>query len=364
MEITDNNTPELSNSSVSTVGEQLTLQGQITKLTSIVKQMADEFQHMKETKTNSSEKRKIDLSEEAGPSGLQGYKIPKRTHEMSDSEESETDQLNAEIDAVLGDGSDSAQTADPSQVDDMDQIIQLYETDDAPGEPLVNDKLANLVNKMIRNKLPEKQANEKMEQYKRPKNLDNLKVPQVNPGIYRKLREVTIKKDRYARHMQNALVKGMIPLARITDVLTTQNAVQGEDLQMLKKLAIDAMQFFAEANYELNIQRKMSMRNDIGQQYAALCSPQVAVTDWLFGDDLAKEMKEIGDQNRIGNKFTGNNYGGNNYGSKSNGRFPFKNGGGKKFAKHSSYQNGGSKNFHGRGKPFYKQRENKSKDNQ
>ena len=44
------------------------------------------------------------------------------------------------------------------------------------------------------------------------------------------------------------------------------------------------------------------MKPDIGKDYAALCSPHVPFRDLLFGDDLQKQLKDIGDVNKIGAK--------------------------------------------------------------
>lgn len=42
------------------------------------------------------------------------------------------------------------------------------------------------------------------------------------------------------------------------------------------------------------------MKPDIGKHYASLCSQQSPFTDYLFGDDLQKQLKDIGDVNKIG----------------------------------------------------------------
>lgn len=48
----------------------------------------------------------------------------------------------------------------------------------------------------------------------------------------------------------------------------------------------------------------MFLKPDIGKEYSALCSSQLPFTDLLFGDDLQKHVKDIGDQNKIGAKIT------------------------------------------------------------
>jgi len=47
------------------------------------------------------------------------------------------------------------------------------------------------------------------------------------------------------------------------------------------------------------------MKPDIGRDYASLCPPHVPFTDWLFGDDLQKQLKDIGDVNKIVDKVQG-----------------------------------------------------------
>ena len=44
------------------------------------------------------------------------------------------------------------------------------------------------------------------------------------------------------------------------------------------------------------------MKPDIGKDCAALGSPHVPFRDLLFGDDLQKQLKDIGDVNKIGAK--------------------------------------------------------------
>ena len=40
------------------------------------------------------------------------------------------------------------------------------------------------------------------------------------------------------------------------------------------------------------------MKPGIGKDYASLCSQQSPFTDYLFGDDLRKQLKDISDVNK------------------------------------------------------------------
>lgn len=62
------------------------------------------------------------------------------------------------------------------------------------------------------------------------------------------------------------------------------------------------MSLLTHVNYELNMQRKQLMKPDIDKDYVSLCSPHVPFTDLLFGDGLQKQLKDIGDVNKKGQR--------------------------------------------------------------
>ena len=84
--------------------------------------------------------------------------------------------------------------------------------------------------------------------------------------------------------------------------MSEKHGLDKEGLQLIKQFGLGALSLLTHVNYELNMQRKQLMKPDIGKDYAALCSPHVPFTDLLFGDDLQKQLKDIGDVNKIGAK--------------------------------------------------------------
>jgi hypothetical protein len=72
----------------------------------------------------------------------------------------------------------------------------------------------------------------------------------------------------------------------------------------------------AQYNRLTNLKRKEVHRPDLEQDYHHWCSPNVAFTDMLYGDDISKYVKEIQDVNRVGKKigkFPANNFRGRGY---------------------------------------------------
>ena len=68
-----------------------------------------------------------------------------------------------------------------------------------------------------------------------------------------------------------------------------------DEIQLEKKRCLGALSLLTHVNYELNIQRRFLMKPDIGSEFGSLSSPMVPFTDYLFGDDLQKHLKDIGD---------------------------------------------------------------------
>ena len=60
------------------------------------------------------------------------------------------------------------------------------------------------------------------------------------------------------------------------------------------------MSLSLHANVAINTQRKLNMKPDIGPEFSSMCYAHTESTEWLFGDDLTKTLKNIGDENRIG----------------------------------------------------------------
>ena len=101
---------------------------------------------------------------------------------------------------------------------------------------------------------------------------------------------------------QQALVKGIISIAHIADTAMSAMSQKLDEIQLVKKRCLEALSLLTHVNYELNIQRRFLMKPDIGSEFGSLCSPIVPLTDYLFGDDLQKHLKDIRDENKIGAK--------------------------------------------------------------
>ena len=185
---------------------------------------------------------------------------------------------------------------------DLRELTKEHESGDSVGAALKSEQLAKLLNKMFRSKMGETILKEKLERQVRPENCAYAKVTRCNTGIWRKLRENMSKLDLQMAKMQQPLVKGIIPIAQVADTAMGAKSLNLDEIQLVKKRCLEALSLLTHVNYELIIQRRFLMKPDIGSEFGSLCSPVVPFTDNLFGDDLQKHLKDIGDQNKIGAK--------------------------------------------------------------
>ena len=65
------------------------------------------------------------------------------------------------------------------------ELSKIYDSEGAVSDA-VSTQLANLVDKMVKNKLSEENAKEKLTKYNRPQNCENLVSTRVNPQIWLK----------------------------------------------------------------------------------------------------------------------------------------------------------------------------------
>ena len=65
---------------------------------------------------------------------------------------------------------------------------------------------------------------------------------------------------------------------------------------------LDALIFLMAASRELNNRRRELIKPGINKDYAHLCSSNIATTEFLFGDDLPQQVKELTELNRVANQ--------------------------------------------------------------
>ena len=127
------------------------------------------------------------------------------------------------------------------------------------------------------------------ESHPRPANTDKIVVPKVNSEIWATLSARAKQRDAKALQVQRTIVHSTFcVLEAVKDVLELENEHIKE--KVVKNLT-DAVHMFGLTNYDLSLKRRHAMKFELSPDpmvASALCAPEVKVTEFLFGKDVAK----------------------------------------------------------------------------
>ena len=181
--------------------------------------------------------------------------------------------------------------------DVLSHIALDLQVKELPGEP-INESLASIVLSLLKEKLPEEKVQKKLGQYPRPQNVDDLKTPRVNPLIWSQLTAQNRTHDSKAQKTQSVLVGSIAAMIKAADLALKQQQNKEIVTALTDGIAL-AMQSF----HDMNIARRLTMKNDLHHDYAALCRSTTleSPSEYLFGD-LSKLTKDIADANKLAKK--------------------------------------------------------------
>ena len=93
-------------------------------------------------------------------------------------------------------------------------------------------------------------------------------------------------------------------------------------MRRMAQKAGDAFRLLAVSMQEVAIQRKFLIKPDLNGVFKLICSPDNKVTNHLFGDDLAKQIKDIDEAQKVGRKVNKSDNYRPKYGQQYNHSFP------------------------------------------
>lgn len=201
-----------------------------------------------------------------------------------------------------------------SNDDILSEIQNEYENmkDEPTGENLKSSKLTEIVNGRfdMQSQLSEEKLKQKFEAYNRPDSCYSMRVPLVNPEIWKKLKTKPFakKNDLSLAHVERTMVKAATAVARLADVLTEEKA----DTAKIR-LCTDAIALLGHANRELAFRRREVLKPALAGNTKKLCDEKIVPTKWLFGSDLSNAYKEVKAMDRLEADVAGTSQGQSGY---------------------------------------------------
>ena len=178
------------------------------------------------------------------------------------------------------------------------KAIQQHLDDEGTGKALDPD-LADIIGQLFRAGISEDNLKEKMAEYLKPENAPALVNIKVNQVIWDHLAPNIRSFDVKMQKVQAYMVKGMI--ASVMNLNELKGQLTDSLMEAFKK-GLDAFVFLVAASRELSFRRRELIKPGLNKDYAHLCAMNVPVTDFLFGDDLAQQVKDLTELNRVANQ--------------------------------------------------------------
>lgn len=173
--------------------------------------------------------------------------------------------------------------------------LKVKETCDKP----IDDELANLVTDWFREGIEEERYNELLKTTNRPENCSALVTVKTNQMVWDFLSPTTKSSDKKMQNVQTSLIKGACALTKLTHLL---GKCDNPEILDLLGNAMESLALLGHANRQLCMLRREFMKPDMKGEYTHLCSHNLKYTDYLFGDDVPKTVKDITDCSKISNK--------------------------------------------------------------
>ena len=227
---------------------------------------------------------------------------PKKTHDISD-EEPEDPHSPDNISGMFDLGDQNA--VEEGQIEENDDhefsaLLMKGVEDEARGKPLNNDAL--VIVKSFFDKAPEASVFKPLrEQHNEPENCDNLSAKDVNPEVFRCMKEPDKTLDFMVKSVQSNVAASSVANLRMIDSITAMsrsNCIDRDAAKHLLDLCCDATKLSSRSYTDLSQLRKYLLRDLLAPKYRSLCFKKT-FGNHLFGEDISKTVKAIDDETKI-----------------------------------------------------------------
>ena len=204
---------------------------------------------------------------------------------------------------ILAEGSPAAQSNCSQTLESSETLLpSIFEETESFGLKVV-DIIAERINDLCSKKPLDTKLKELQDKYKTPENCKVLCVPKVNLELWHDLPRATKTRDLGLQEVQKNIIKSAQPMLLLFDTVVKAKAEKKaiQPMEILPMLA-DAVTLIGHASYLASLKRREFLKPDISSAYQSVCSKSNPVTTFLFGDELPKHIKDIGEVNKISRK--------------------------------------------------------------
>ena len=183
----------------------------------------------------------------------------------------------------------------------LQDCANSLDKDDATGDK-IQQELADIALKRWGKKLSSDKIESFSDKYKQLQNCSDIKGIKVNPAIWSQLNAKKKKVDLKISNLQQVIRKITFATLQTTNVLV-QNPTGLENNTIMAK-QVDTIAMLGHVDTQLAQLRRDEIKPSLKAEYSAICSAEVPITSqYLFGDDLAKQLRDAKEASKISHSF-------------------------------------------------------------
>ena len=194
----------------------------------------------------------------------------------------------------------AAKTAEPNEEVELLKSLEADFTDDELVGAKINQCSANIASKRWGITLPNDKLKALLAKHARPENCPDITTVRVNPEIWDQMNNFRRKADLRVGNIQQALQKATFGMLKVCDKLVDQQPSTDKETLATN---INAIVLLGHAAGELSRSRREQIKPALKAEFHSLCSQaneSTSRSDLLFGADLAKQVCDAKDTNKIG----------------------------------------------------------------
>ena len=215
-----------------------------------------------------------------------------------------SDNLENDVDALVNPTSvpTSAEASNTEKF--LEDIEIILASSEATGKNL-QAKLAEIANKRWGHKMAPDKLKELISKHLTPANCTEMIIPRVNPEIWAQMKAHKRRTDLRITNIQQSLQKASVAILQSGDtILQTPSGLPDSVKKELVTHNIDAVALLGHAANELSLLRRKQIKPTLKPEYYPICNTDIPNSQLLFGDDLAKRVRDAQDTSKLANKLS------------------------------------------------------------
>ena len=209
-----------------------------------------------------------------------------------------------ELEALVGGNNNPDKAGNINESEDslLKELETAIQEEEKKG-PKIRQQLADIALKRWGKKLRQEKLSGTLDKHYPPENCSDMNVPRINPEIWAQLNAFKKKADLRLANMQQTLQRATSATLAMCDKVLSLKDTDAPAQKEIIGAGVDTIALLGHVGADLSGLRREQIKPALKQEFHALCFKELepGPSKLLFGEDLAKQIRDAKETTRIGN---------------------------------------------------------------